>query len=629
MPAKAALYVQRPVCANFMAMKHASRPQEPTVFLARKLWQFSAGKRHLIVLYCAMFVLANCVVLIPPAIFGAVVRKIQNHGLNADTMPRVMLLLGLLFSTVLLFWVFHGPARVIERSVAFAAEVNYRKHLLGCALDLGLTWHSKHDSGDTIDKINKSSEGIASFGQNVFQVIQVVVRLVGTAAALWWFSPLVGAMAFSLVLLSFLVILQFDRRLVPQHQGLNKFSNNASAKFFDVLSNVTTAKILHIERPLLDSVIGRYNASFPLFRANAALHENKWFAGALCFQAVALLPLTIDVYLGVRRGDAIDAGTLSALYMYLTNLTSIYSGFSSFYQEIAIFKQRVLNAEPIELAHANMEGIGRLGVGPWQCLTINDVIFSYGGTDAKSNLMGVSLKLYRGERLALIGESGAGKSTFLKVLHGMYSHAGGTLQADGNGAVSTCFADLDLKTMLVPQEPEVFSASLRENMTLGLDCSDTELLDAAKLATFDKVLEKLPQGLDTVASEKGVNLSGGQKQRLALTRALLFAAEKDLVLLDESTSSVDPQNEGEIYDNIWRAFADKTVVACVHKMNLLRLFDRIVMFAGGQVVDEGTFDSLMATNASFRASWQQFVATHPDEESDRSAPTSESGVSAH
>ncbi len=610
-------------------MKPATRLEEPTLFLLRKLWHFSAGKRHLIVIYTAMFVLANCVVLIPPALFGAVIREIQSHGMTATNLPRVMAMLGMLFGTVLLFWALHGPARVLERSVAFAAEVSYRRYLLGCALELGLTWHGKHDSGDTIDKINKASEGLASFGQNVFQVIQVVVRLLGTAVALWWFSPPMGAAAFALVLLSFLVIFQFDRRLVPQHQGLNQFSNKASAKFFDVLSNVTTAKILHIEKPLLDSVIGRYNAAFPLFRANAALHEHKWFAGAVCFQAVALAPLAAYIYMGVQRGDTIDAGTLSALYMYLTNLTSIYSSFSSFYQEIAIFKQRVLNAQPIATAHAQLERVGRDSVGAWHCLALNDVMFSYGGTDAKSNLLGVSLKLYRGERLALIGESGAGKSTFLKVLHGMYSHAHGTLQADSSPAVSTSFADLDLKTMLVPQEPEVFSASLRENMTLGLDCSDSEVMYAAKLATFDKVLAKLPHGLDAVANEKGVNLSGGQKQRLALTRALLFAAEKELVLLDESTSSVDPQNEAEIYDNIWRAFADKTVVACVHKLNLLRIFDRIIMFAGGQVVDEGTFDSLLASNASFRAAWQQFVATHPNEDIERSDAASPSGIGAH
>src|SRR6185437_11725057 len=101
---------------------------------------------------------------------------------------------------------------------------------------------------------------------------------------------------------------------------------------------------------------------------------------------------------------------------------------------------------------------------------------------------------------------------------------------------------------------------IRENITLGVDYAEAELAHAAHLATFDKVLVELPHGLESVINEKGVNLSGGQKQRLALTRALLFASKKDIVLLDESTSSVDPHNESTIYTSIWSACEGKTVV---------------------------------------------------------------------
>ena len=290
--------------------------QEPTAFLIGKLWQFSAGRRHLIVTYACMFFLANLVILLPPIVFGALVSEVQSHGVSSANLPRILLYLGLLFGNVLLFWALHGPARVIERLVAFSAEVSYRRYLLGRVLDLGLTWHGKHDSGDTIDKVNKAGDGIASFGQNVFQVIQTVVRLLGTATALCWFSPAIGGMAFVLVVLSFGVILQFDRRLVPQHQGLNRFSNLASAKVFDVLSNVTTAKILHIEQPLLESVVARYTAAQPLFRSNAALHEYKWFSGAVCFQAVAMVPLAAYICTkGVRRRDPRCGEPVCAVYV--------------------------------------------------------------------------------------------------------------------------------------------------------------------------------------------------------------------------------------------------------------------------------------------------------------------------
>ncbi|HET6343576.1 MAG TPA: ABC transporter ATP-binding protein, partial [Myxococcota bacterium] len=427
---------------------------EPTLFLLRKLWRFSEGRRHKIVLYSVMLVLANLAVLIPPALFGLFIREVQIHGITEASLPRLLLLLGGLFANVFVFWGLHGPARVIERQVAFAAEMSYRRYLLGCVLELGLTWHGEHDSGDTIDKVNKAGDGITGFGQNVFQVIQVVVKLVGTATAVCWFSPWVGGLAFALVLVSFVAIFQFDKRLMLQYRGLNKFSNQASAKVFDALSNVTTAKILHIEGPLLEGVMARYTAPLQLFRANAILNELKWFAGAVCFQGVAILPLVVFVLRAVARDEAVDAGTVSTLYMYLVSLTSVYSGFSAFYQEINMHKHRVLNAAPIEVAYAEAQLLNRRPVEAWQELAVQDLVFSYEGTSAKSNLRGVQMQLRRGERIALVGESGAGKSTFLKVLHGMYTNAHGGLGVDGAPAAPTCFADVDLRTMLVPQEPE-------------------------------------------------------------------------------------------------------------------------------------------------------------------------------
>ncbi len=179
--------------------------------------------------------------------------------------------------------------------------------------------------------------------------------------------------------------------------------------------------------------------------------------------------------------------------------------------------------------------------------------------------------------------------------------------------MATSFADLDLKTMLVPQEPEIFSSSIRENITLGINYSEKEVLHAVRIANFSGVVAGLPKGLESVINEKGVNLSGGQKQRLALSRALLFAKDKEVILLDESTSSVDSENEMEIYTNVWHAFKGKTVIASIHKMNLLKLFDTIFIFEKGKIADYGSFDELLNKNPSFKQSWEQFVAKHSNE----------------
>ncbi|MDB5265281.1 MAG: transporter ATP-binding protein [Parcubacteria group bacterium] len=582
--------------------------QESTIFLIRKLWQFSKGRHWQIVLYTGMFVVANLITLLPPLIFGAFIREVQQQGIATENYGYLFLLLFFLFFIEIVFWAFHGPARIIERSVAFWAELNYRRYLLKGVLDLGLTWHGEHDSGDTIDKVNKAGDGLGSFGKNVFQILQIVIKLLGTSIVLFYFSPAIGIFVFVLVVVSFIVIFQFDRYLIPQYRRLNEFSNKAMASIFDALSNITSVKILHIEMPVLKGIVSRLEAPYTKYQANSKLNEAKWFTGGILFQAIAVLPIVFYIYHASSSNQPIDAGTISTLFLYLTNLTFVYFGFTDFYQDLAIYKNQVLNVESVEDAFAAKNILKRKSTSAWGTLTISDLTFTYDEGGEVPHLYKVGLQIQRGERIAVIGESGSGKTTFLKVLHGLYPSAQGTLTLDRSESIPTSFADLDLKTMLVPQEPEIFSSTIRENITLGIAYPEEDIVHAMRVANFEKVVQELPSGLDSVINEKGVSLSGGQKQRLALSRALLFARDKEMILLDESTSSVDSENETEIYTNIWQDFVGKTVIASIHKMNLLKLFDRIYIFEKGQIVDAGSFDDLLNRSASFKDAWDQFVA---------------------
>jgi ABC-type multidrug transport system fused ATPase/permease subunit len=192
------------------------------------------------------------------------------------------------------------------------------------------------------------------------------------------------------------------------------------------------------------------------------------------------------------------------------------------------------------------------------------------------------------------------------VLHGLYSTAQAKIQFNQNQIIPTNFTEFDLKTMLVPQEPELFSSSIQDNITFGLDYSQEKIEQMTDLAEFTETVNNLPKKFNSVINEKGVNLSGGQKQRLALSRALLFAKEKDIILLDESTSSVDPETEVKIYQNIFQHFKNKTILASIHKINLLKYFDRIIMFQDGKIIASGTFDELLKTNQKFKNDWDEY-----------------------
>ena len=583
--------------------------QEPIVFLSKKMWQFAEGHRRWVVLFLAMSAVANIILLTQPLLFGKFLNEIQRNGLGEHNIVYLVIILFAILAVDLGFWMFHGPSRVIENVMAFRTRLNYRTFLLSGVLGLGLSWHALRDSGDTIDKINKASEGLYDFSRSAFLVIEVFVKALGTTAILLFFNMYIGLVALGLLVVALIIIFQFDIRLIPQYKNLNIFENKISARIFDALSNITTVKVLNIEKPILGGIEKTMWAPHILFRKNRVLAETKWFVGSVLFTSIIILPLTVYILFLVKNNLAVEVGTIGALYLYLTRLIDVYFTFTGSYEGRIINRTQVLNVSDIEDAFSALKRARKKPTPHWQTIQLQHVSFKYEGSEREAHdIQDMSFAFSRGEKIALIGESGSGKTTFLKVIHGMYPETEAKIVFDKKEPQQTNFANIDLKTTLVPQEPEIFSASIRENITLGLEYTKKEIYDAIKWAEFTSVVEQLPNDIHSVINEKGVNLSGGQKQRLALARALLLSDDKEIMLLDESTSSVDPETEVSIYKNIFARYKGKTVIASIHKMNLLKYFDRIVMFANGIIVDQGTFDELLARNEKFQRDWNEYVA---------------------
>jgi ATP-binding cassette subfamily B protein len=290
----------------------------------------------------------------------------------------------------------------------------------------------------------------------------------------------------------------------------------------------------------------------------------------------------------------ISGGTIAAFVLYGGLLAGAFGSLSEVYGDLlraAGASERLtelLNAEPEIRAPAKP---ARLPDPPRGELEFDRVTFHYPTRRETSALNDFSLVVKPRERLAVVGPSGAGKTTIFQLAERFYDPQSGRVLLDGIDLREADPADIRDRIAMVPQETVMFAASARDNLRYGnWDASEEQLWQAARDAHAEDFLRALPQGLDTFMGEGGARLSGGQRQRIAIARALLRNAP--LLLLDEATSALDAESERLVQDALDRLMKDRTTIVIAHRLATVRAADRIVVMDEGRIVEEGTHATL-------------------------------------
>lgn len=580
----------------------------PIIYLTKKWWTFSKGNRKNVALYTSLFFIAQMFSFFEPLIIGLLLNTIQEQGLS-----NISFVLGIALLYVVLrlgFWIFHGPARVIEISNAFYVRAKYKEHLVDGVLHLPPKWHTDHHSGDSIDKIEKGTTALFSFSNITFEIIDTVMRFIGSYIALVYFNFHSSYIILFFVIITILTILQFDKRIIPNYREINKMENTIASKIFDTISNVTTVIILRIEKLVATDIYKAIQKPFTIFRRNAIINEAKWFSVSMLTALMVFFVIGSYLFQAYLNNDALMLGTIYILYGYVERINNLFYRFAFRYGEIIKEYAAVNNAEILEKDFLKKKKIKKAFFPKqWNVMQIHNLSFSYDGEKSSSlHLNNVSLTFKRGERIAFIGESGSGKTTMLKVIRGLYQSPAYQLSIDGT-YIKHGFKAIKDDIALIPQDPEIFNATIKENITFGIRHTMPTIIKCTDMAKFTHIVHKLPNKWNSSIVEKGVNLSGGEKQRLALARGLLACQDKPFILLDEPTSSVDPKNELAIYKNVFREFKSKTIISTIHRLHLLPLFDTIYIFQNGEIVAVGSYHELQKTSHIFRRMLQKYAKT--------------------
>ncbi|GAB4036225.1 ABC transporter ATP-binding protein [Spirosoma jeollabukense] len=580
--------------------------KNPYVAMLRTAWTYARHEKRRYVLIYLLFVLANLVRALNPLLFGWFVGELQQQ--STDVPNLIGLYAAGYMGLVLLEWTFHGPARIMERRLAFTLSRNFLDELFHQTLHLPVSWHKNHHSGATINRIRKAYDALKTFFQGGFIYLNALFKLAFSFGAMLYFAPLFGCIGLALGALTIWVILQFDRPFIKALDETNEREHIVSSSLFDNLSNIITVITLRLEQRIQISLGRKVNAVFLPFMKQVKINEWKWFVATLLVTLIYIVLATGYVYQHYVPGQIFLIGGLVTLLGYVNQFTSVFNDVAYQYTQIVQFNTDVQTVRGIGEAYSRYERPDHetLPIN-WQTIDITGLNFSHGRSSGSSrkvaNLIEVTISLNRGKRVAFIGESGSGKSTLLTLLRGLYLpesglsvHVDGQPMPDLNAVANT--------VTLFPQEPEIFENTLTYNITLGLPFDDDDIKEVCRVARFDDVVKQLPNALETNIQEKGVNLSGGQRQRLALARGVLAARTSDIVLLDEPTSSVDPKTELAIYRELWREFADKAIVSTLHRLHLLPLFDYIYIMRDGKIVDEGSFSTLRQYSPIFQEMWE-------------------------
>ncbi len=588
-------------------LKHSN----PLIFLTGKMWQFSAGNRPKVIFYFLLQIGSNLINLCGPLILAGWLNYIQQNGVNSENIYRVLSWLPLFLLVTLLSWAMHGPARVIEICNGFTVKVNYKNHLVGGILALPLKWHGEHHSGNTIDKVQKGSTALGDFSEETYDTIRMLTRLIGSYFVLIFFNHHAAYLILLTAAIASFIVVKFDKILIDQYYQLNRIENRIAEKIADAINNIRTVIILRIENLIHQSITKKMMSPYELVTKNNKLNETKWFLVSVCASITKILVMSSYVVLTYKSGGIILLGSLAALYKYVEEINEVFFNFASNYSQILKRRTKVANSEELtgdfhlcrKITNSRMPR-------DWQEINIKNLTFSH--CDDENNidlhLDDISMTIKRNQRIAVIGASGSGKTTLLQIIRELYQPTSANVYLDGK-LIPKGFSSISSDVTLIPQDPEIFHASIMYNIAMDVDHDLNYVLRFTDMARFSDVVTRLPNGFNSWINERGVNLSGGEKQRLALARGLMACDDKQIILLDEPTSSVDSPNELMIYKNIFAEFTDKTILSSIHKLHLLPMFDIIYFFDAGKIIASGTFQEILTNCPKFEEIWNEYNLT--------------------
>ncbi|AAK88722.1 multidrug ABC transporter ATPase [Agrobacterium tumefaciens] len=528
-----------------------------------------------------------------PVFSGRIVDAIagDNGGANAGdgALRAFVIVVALGFTSVVLRWfIFNGIIRLTLKTMADVTNNGFHK-----VQRFSTDWHANSFAGSTVRKITRGMWALDSLNDLLLvALLPSIVMLVGATVVLGSYWPVMGLIVGlgSLIYIGVTVGLSMGY-VSPAARLANAWDTRLGGALADAISCNAVVKAFGAEtreETRLGHVLVKWDNRT----------RRTWKRGTLngtiqSFMMVSMQAGILGTGLIMWQKGLATAGDITfvlAMFFVLQGyLRDVGQDIRNLQRAVNDMEELVL-LDKMPLGVEDRPDAKRINIGKGE-IVFDHVTFQY-GAHATPLYEDFSVTIKPGERVGLVGHSGSGKTTFVKLIQRLYDIKAGAIRIDGQNIADVTQASLRGQIAIVQQEPILFHRTLAENIAYGRpDASRREIEQAAKQASAHDFIMSLPKGYETMVGERGVKLSGGERQRVAIARA--FLADAPVLILDEATSSLDSESEVQIQQAMERLMDGRTTLVIAHRLSTVRALDRLLVFDKGRIVEEGDHQALI------------------------------------
>jgi len=528
---------------------------------------------------------------LPPYILGKIVDFFTKYkpGDSLNTFYFYAFFIG---TTSIIVAIIRLTSKNRLNRIAISTKTTARIEGFEKLMDHSLSWHSKENSGNKVQRIFNGSQSISEWTTLINQgIFPVANAFIGVIIIFIFLSPvfLIFCATYSIIYL--LIENHFNKKIEKLSDELNALRENSSGKYIESSGNILAIKALGAEKGIHKNIVlcEEITKKHEIIRSNTG--TRKWYL----FQTLNGISLIVFLFLIANQyiSGIISIGLILTYYYYYNDLRQATDRLTDISIKVVQLKSDLFRMMPIFNEKSQIKTGTENFPKDWDNIAFSNCFYNY--PSSKSGLDNLNFVIKKNEKIGIAGESGSAKSTLVKILLGLHKIEHGSINIGNKDYYKIAHEKIMKNISVVLQDSELFNLSLKDNITMMREIDGKLLEKSIEIACLNDLIKRLPNGLETLIGEKGYSLSGGERQRIGIARAIY--KNSPILILDEATSSLDSKTEEKIISKLFSEFGkNKTFLIIAHRISTLRDTDRVIVFEKGSIIEEGNYYNLIKNN---------------------------------